>query len=511
MAENTENPVVSYKNLGVLDLPNSNNDTPWVIVYNTVTGRFDRRDISTLPSVVPTLAAVLAEGNVSGTPVLINNGTEQTGLYHNGLIYSAAEGEVFIGFTEPSENRTILFPNASGTVALLEDGVIQNLQSVTQTGNTTTVPILVQQGNLYSEIRPNSILFSSRLPGSPIWSITEASGYFVLSADGVPKLTVDPDGKLTIANNDSFVGTFDPSNITENKTYMLPNNDGELALKELTVPLSGTETDKPITGNIELQDGIQLLSETDTYIAYIQPNLEGSGEFIISLMNKSNNKTSYLVFDENQVGLNLYDGVNNYGFSLVNGQVNVNLPLASRGITSTVDYTPNIQSLDFVQKKYVDRYTTRKIFSTSLAGASTTGTETISYAVPIKASDLGEGILSFEGILSKIGTAGNGTIRVYRSNSATSFSGALQLMIYNSSSAQNTILIKRDNIMLRNGVNQSVMYSTTSSAPIEGAASTALSNINYDFSTDHFLLFTVSASSGDTVKMESCKVTFNKN
>lgn len=490
MAENTENPVVSYKNLGVLDLPNSNNDTPWVIVYNTVTGRFDRRDISTLPSVVPTLAAVLAEGNVSGTPVLINNGTEQTGLYHNGLIYSAAEGEVFIGFTEPSENRTILFPNASGTVALLEDGVIQNLQSVTQTGNTTTVPILVQQGNLYSEIRPNSILFSSRLPGSPIWSITEASGYFVLSADGVPKLTVDPDGKLTIANNDSFVGTFDPSNITENKTYMLPNNDGELALREFTVP------------NVKNDDEFERSVDVGYEVIEIK-GVNLSNDVTTSFGTDISAGTPFMkrVDANSESALNLTD----------NTAVYSNNAVGARGFTGAQDFTANIQDLDYTQKKYVDRNTTKRLFSTSLAGASTTAAETISYAVPIKASDLGEGILSFEGILSKIGTAGNGTIRVYRSNSATSFSGALQLMIYNSSSTQITVLIKRDNIMLRNGVNQSVMYSTTSSANIEGAASTALSNINYDFSTDHFLLFTVSASSGDTVKMESCKVTFNKN
>lgn len=446
MAESTETAKDYLIEPGILGngifpgLMPQNNESPKLIVRNTITGKLEERDVSTLPGgTVPTLDQVLSQGNSSARTIFIDDGE----------------------------------------------------------GNTT---ILASE---YISLKSAS--------GAGTWSTQAVGDNLVYMFNGTPKFAIAPNGNLTIANNDSFVGTFDPSNITENKIYQLPNNDGELALKELTVPLSGTEEDKPITGNIELQDGIQLLSETDTYMAYIQPNLEGSGEFVISLMNKTNNKTSYLVFDENQVGLNLYDGVTNYGFSLVNGQVNVNLPLASRGITSTVDYTPNIQSLDYTQKKYVDRNSIKRLFSTGSAGITTTGAETIAYAVPVKASDIGEGVMTFETILSKVGGAGNGTIRVYRSNSATSVSGALQLMTFTTSSSQRTVPIKRDNIILRNGTNQSLIYSTTTAASTEGNSSSNLENINYDFSVDHFILFTVTSSSGDTIRLESLKVLFYKN
>lgn len=65
MAENTNEPVIAYRSLGLLDEPNENNDSTQIIVRNTITGRMDYVDKSSLSGGSQDLQSVLNEGSVA--------------------------------------------------------------------------------------------------------------------------------------------------------------------------------------------------------------------------------------------------------------------------------------------------------------------------------------------------------------------------------------------------------------------------------------------------------------
>lgn len=158
----------------------------------------------------------------------------------------------------------------------------------------------------------------------------------------------------------SFIG----SPIT-NLNFDIPTISGTLALKELTIPITGTEAGNPVTGDIsyETLDGVfkkiifQDANIKDQYINFgneiIYPNPIYIG---LNGNDNSDNKNwigigssassmGYMSADTLEFRYLLVD---NFGIRVID-----NNPL-SYGIKGDADFTANITDLDYPQKKYVD-------------------------------------------------------------------------------------------------------------------------------------------------------------
>lgn len=147
-----------------------------------------------------------------------------------------------------------------------------------------------------------------------------------LTPDGLQYCTV-PDG--------NFYATLDTNNLTTNRGFAEPDMSGTRALVENTIPLTGTSPGNPVTGEIQVSDYTDLgtLYATD-------------GDFTGSL---------FLATQEATIGVKDSLGADSI-ITVIPGQVDVYCEdPTSRGLTGGgQDYTANIQSLDYVQKKYVD-------------------------------------------------------------------------------------------------------------------------------------------------------------
>ena len=138
----------------------------------------------------------------------------------------------------------------------------------------------------------------------------------------------------------------------EDKTYMADSS--LFSSDENGIPLSGTVSGSPVTGNIEIGDiydiNIKQNYVNDTIEDYTNIILFKQNEGItIQSTNNLNSSQGYLNISEN--GISIFG--NGSTFSLDGTAAQVNVPNGTRGITSLIDYTPYITNLDFTQKKYV--------------------------------------------------------------------------------------------------------------------------------------------------------------
>lgn len=279
--------------------------------------------------------AVTVNGNTSG--VYINGNTGGVNLRGGSAgVIVTPEGGFKYSLDDSANYTDRSIPDVGYVNGLFNP---QDLDSTLTNGNSSEIAISITDS--ISETRIDKS-FLSLTNGNGVWSAQETGGVLVYSYNGTPKFAVDPDGKLTIANNDSFVGTFDPSNITENKTYMLPNNDGELALRELTVPLSGTETDKPMTGTIEFEDS-DVSGEKGIKGSYVD------NDFSILFTEEGSMKLKTDATTANSEIVIAGTGVATYMDSTL-----ILNTSKTRGLLGGNDFTLSVQPLDYVQKKYVD-------------------------------------------------------------------------------------------------------------------------------------------------------------
>jgi hypothetical protein len=124
------------------------------------------------------------------------------------------------------------------------------------------------------------------------------------------------------------------------------------------IPLAGTEPGKPVTGMIEFQGefGTPPNQKNGFVSNRVVDDVDNTFEIILSdpettfpyLKFKDNVNGGYceLVFDYSSI--NITGNGPNGVFSIQDRNE------TPRGITSNLDYSDNIQSLDYVQKKYVD-------------------------------------------------------------------------------------------------------------------------------------------------------------
>ncbi len=181
-------------------------------------------------------------------------------------------------------------------------------------------------------------------------------------------LKVTPDGVQYSTNPDSNIfATVSTSNLTSNRGYAEPDMSGTRALVEYTIPITGTQESNPVTGPIEFAGVVSVDDENNMYyegsiskqsIAFDSDteNLTLKVASNANIEDRSSVEISY-----NQVALYSGDNDTDVSSSLLITPTMISVlsgnttPLTdSRGITSEHDFTPNIQELDFTQKKYVD-------------------------------------------------------------------------------------------------------------------------------------------------------------
>lgn len=204
-----------------------------------------------------------------------------------------------------------------------------------------------QEGSFTSQLRifERLIVMSGGSSAEVAFSGTELN--FII--DGIVRGSINAEGRLTIVNEDGFSGRFAPDNLTGSRTYALPDEDGEIALKENTIPLTGTETGSPVTGNLEVYAGFKVFSEETGYSELKFPD-DNSGIEII--------RTSVEGFSGTMA-------VSPSGITFTS-----DLP-AAFGIRGAQDFSANYQSLDYVQKVYVDNLIAGLTFKTNVKAATT--------------------------------------------------------------------------------------------------------------------------------------------
>ncbi len=115
--------------------------------------------------------------------------------------------------------------------------------------------------------------------------------------------------------------------------------EGKTMLKYLydksqnAIPLSGTESGSPVTGNIEVNNGFSLYSNGVDSGSYSGYNLDDIAAIINVFDNYNGNGSSFVVNP-------------NYAFFSSTNPLSV-------GLTGIQDFTPNITNLDYTQKIYV--------------------------------------------------------------------------------------------------------------------------------------------------------------
>ncbi|NDI99550.1 hypothetical protein GWA97_10735 [Flavobacterium sp. LaA7.5] len=258
------------------------------------------------------------------------------------------------------------------------------------------------------------------------------------------------------------------------------------------IPLTGTTEGNPVTGDIQVEESVSIFHENEDYGSGIA--LEDGGFTLYGSTAAGN----YSNLSYNQSS-------NSFSF-----ETNI---LSSRGLSGGQDFTPNIQSLDYVQKKYVDTHAPRILHndvtdSTTITG-TTTNTIIKSYLIP--ANTLSAGTLSFVAKYLKIGSNDNVTLTAYirSSDTLSGTDGRIGTWTPIVTSRQfieygRTITIKADGSTYNFPEFISNQYG-------ESDNSSTSSGITIDFEVDNYIIFTIqNANADDAMVQKSAEVIFKK-
>lgn len=166
--------------------------------------------------------------NAMGYAAGLNNTFNNVNLFgasatadENGQTVLSKDGSIMarISTTDLTATRKYTLPDADGTLALTTD--IPTLQDVTDEGNTTTNDVKVNSLGLYSNSEANYGYLSWE--GDTGLSFKNNATQEVFKADKVAS-------SLSFVNNDDFIAKLDATLLTDNRTFLLPDADGTLAL-----------------------------------------------------------------------------------------------------------------------------------------------------------------------------------------------------------------------------------------------------------------------------------------
>lgn len=195
--------------------------------------------------------------------------------------------------------------NISHSITFFDDGVFQLKSKDNNTGNYSV-----------NEINNTENYFSS------YDDLGTGSTFMVSNQSGITLKPIESPFNIRFKN----------SNLTDSRNFEYPDTNGTIALKEQTVPLSGTEIGDPITGDLELQESVNIFY----------------GDF---------NSGSRIVLEDEGFYIGAFSGGFSTDITLIGQEGNFNIYSEnpnSKGLTSNQDFTANITALDYVQKKYID-------------------------------------------------------------------------------------------------------------------------------------------------------------
>ena len=191
---------------------------------------------------VNALGEVAASGNTGNSVNALGSGAGQSNPFDNvnlfgqnasadedGQTVLSKDGTIMarISTTDLTATRKYNLPDASGTLALTTD--IPTLQDVTDEGNTTTNDVKVNSLGLYSNAAADYGYLS--------WeddlglSFKNHTTQEIFKADKAVS-------SLSFVNNDDFIAKLDATLLTDNRTFLLPDADGTIALTS-DIPTGG--------------------------------------------------------------------------------------------------------------------------------------------------------------------------------------------------------------------------------------------------------------------------------
>ncbi|AWH84938.1 hypothetical protein HYN59_07265 [Flavobacterium album] len=220
---------------------------------------------------------------------------------------------------------------------------------------------------------------NDNISGMPTLQLVNAEGngttdpLTVKDTSGTPKLS---------HRSDRLIFT-DVENIEHE--YSFSQEDGNrIARINEAIPITGTTGNNPVTGDIEFEGSRQFINGdiNGLYsIIYLNDNSVGmnsisteptkysgfyiSSNYITSTIHSPNANSSFTIGATGismNIGNTFEEITSNVSFSTSGLTLNSNDP-ASKGISGSADYTPNIGDLDYTQKKYVDARTLQQILS----------------------------------------------------------------------------------------------------------------------------------------------------
>ena len=179
---------------------------------------------------VGTLDSLTVTGDltVNGTTTTINSTAINV---NNQVVFEGTTADAFettLTVVDPTADRTITFPNSTGTVALTTDipsltGYVTETGTQTLTNKTLTTPVITSISNSGTITVPTGTLTLATVTGTE--TLTNKT---LASALATTALTLNGTAELRLADTDSshYVGFKSPATVATNRIWTLPSADG---------------------------------------------------------------------------------------------------------------------------------------------------------------------------------------------------------------------------------------------------------------------------------------------
>ena len=275
---------------------------------------------------------VTSDGSSTGNTVLGNSS------YSNGLNSNdnTVIGYSAFGNAKNTNGNTIIgtyAANWGGDGNSLNIILGQNSGSALSAGSSSN--IIVGNNSAFANAKlQNSLYIHNNKSGNSV-TLSDA----LISGNFVDRY-VNLNGKLSITPNQ--IPTADAS-YTKN---IVARPDGTFGWEDKatseSVPLAGTMSNKPVTGDIFITNNVNSTTLSTGYVS-CSDNADNS-----TIMNSS---TIEMIASGSRALTIAKNGITNY-----ESKYNITCHgISSRGLSGAFDYTPNIKDLDYIQKKYADK------------------------------------------------------------------------------------------------------------------------------------------------------------
>lgn len=275
---------------------------------------------------------VTSDGSSTGNTVLGNSS------YSNGLNSNdnTVIGYSAFGNAKNTNGNTIIgtyAANWGGDGNSLNIILGQNAGSALSAGSSSNIIVGNNSAFANTQLQNSLYIHNNKSGNSVTLSDALISGNFV-------DRYVNLNGKLSITPNQ--IPTADAS-YTKN---IVARPDGTFGWEDKasseSVPLAGTMSNKPVTGDIFITNNV---NSTTLSTGYVSCSDNADNNIIM------NSSTIEMIASGSRALTIAKNGITNY-----ESKYNITChAISSRGLSGAFDYTPNIKDLDYIQKKYADK------------------------------------------------------------------------------------------------------------------------------------------------------------